>query len=68
MSRCSKCGNNLVFTSETCISCGKTNPEFRPIVAQYTSPVVATKVRQTRPIDPKIRIVTKPYGRIQVTF
>ena len=67
MSRCSKCGNNLVFTSETCISCGKTNPEFRPLVARYTSPVDITPVNG-RPRINRIKYVTKPYGKIQVTY
>jgi len=68
MPRCSKCRNNLIGSSETCISCGKINPEFRPVVAQYTSPIVATKVRQTEPIDPKIKMVTPPFGRRSITF
>jgi uncharacterized OB-fold protein len=35
--RCSKCGTMLIQSAETCISCGKANPEFRPVVMSYTS-------------------------------
>jgi len=35
--RCSKCGTMLIQSAETCVSCGKANPEFKPVVMSYTS-------------------------------
>jgi hypothetical protein len=69
MSRCSKCGGNLVPSSETCIACGKPNPAFRPKIVQYSDPIDITPVNGRprnfrRHIDPKIRIVTPAGGRV----
>ena len=71
MSRCSKCGGNLISSAETCISCGKSNPLFRPLVAQYTPTVVPPAVNGRprnfqRLVDPKIKITTpSTWGRIK---